>query len=403
MDLQELVSDLADRLNRPVAVNDFDLNLLAASAQALDIDEYRVESILRRRTPSAVVSLLHGRGLLERSDPFVLEGGLLPGLKPRMCVPISVKGRNVAFLWIVMDNDESGLTSTEYGLARAAAEEIRALLAAAPSPALDTVVAHSRHLQRLIHPDAVTAGYAVAELLGERPLEQGSPLAATVFELEPLDSQGKGHSLEVPDLGRLVVPAFAALDRASILGVVDGALVLVSTTRSPRNLALRVETALASSLNSAQWRIRGSGTSSTTEWQHGLREVYQDAAFAARIAGRAPEAPRHAVYSELGALVLLRHVPWTPKSVEQISEEAAALVAADNGVNRQTLLAYLRSACSAQETCAELNIHRTTLYYRLERCRPYIGDALEQGWPRLSLHLGLVLAEITEHSGSVND
>lgn len=109
-----------------------------------------------------------------------------------------------------------------------------------------------------------------------------------------------------------------------------------------------------------------------------------------------PEVPRRTDYGSLGALVLFRHIPWTQRSIEDISADAAALLAEGHTVNSKTLLTYLRWAGDTQRTCTELNIHRTTLYYRLDRCRGHIGDALEDGWRRTSLYLALVLADLAD-------
>jgi hypothetical protein len=394
LDLQAVVADLADRLGKPVAVNDFDLNLIAASAQDLNVDQYRVESILRRRTPAPVVRMLHEKGMLARADPFVLEGGLLPGLRPRMCIPIEANGRNIAFLWIVLDS-ESGLTTTEYSYARAASEDIRDALLASTAAGIDVLVARSRHLQRLIHPDTVTAGYAVAELVSEHSLDPLRGLVMSVLELEetiPPETTG-----ERTDLAQRVAPALGALDQPTLLGIVDGAMVLVSSDAKHRALVDRIEVALEH--GPSHIRVRAVGSSRTVDWKDGLREVYLEAAYAARIAGRVPEAPHRTDYDSLGALVLFRHIPWTQRSIEEISADAAALLAEGRTVNSETLLTYLRWAGDTQRTCAELNIHRTTLYYRLDRCRGHIGDALEDGWRRTSLYLALVLSDLAGLGG----
>jgi hypothetical protein len=261
----------------------------------------------------------------------------------------------------------------------------------------DVLVAQSRLLQRLIHPDAVTAGYAVAELVSEHSFEQFQGLVASVFELEwPVRPAGQRD-----DLAQVAAPALIGLDRAALLGIAEGAIVLISNDVKHRTLIQRVETALQASPSKV--RVRGIGSSMTTEWKDGLREVYLEAAYAARIAGRVPETLHHTEYANLGALVLLRHIPWTKRSVAGISPDASALLSEGNTTNVQTLLAYLRWAGDARRTCAELNIHRTTLYYRLDRCRDHIGDALEHGWRRTSLYLALVLSELSRSQEASED
>ena len=55
---------------------------------------------------------------------------------------------------------------------------------------------------------------------------------------------------------------------------------------------------------------------------------------------------------------------------------------------------YLDLAGSAQATAAALQIHRQTLYYRLNRIEQVTGLDLRRGEHRLRLHLGLQLGPL---------
>lgn len=397
MDLQDLVADLAVRLGRSVALNDYDLSLMAASAQDQEVDDYRISSILTRRTPLKVIQLLHDGGYIDRVEPFVLEGGLLPGLQPRFCIPIQVHRRTEAFLWILLGEGEE-MSAAENSAARAAAEALVEILSARSSdPVADRLQAGTRQLQRLIHTDSVTSGYAMTELADDWHLDDGDVLAVTVMPMDAVD-EGTPH-----DLRSAAGPAMAVLGDNSLLASIDGAYVLVRSVRGPigpGNGETGAETtALARRLEERFGRsgtglvVRNSGSTETREWWGGLRGAYLEASYSARLAGLVPEAPKHSFFSNLGALVLFRGLPWTWASVHLISPEAVAVTDAGD-VNVGTLLDYLRAGGDVRRTCDALRIHRSTLYYRLDRCREFIGDALENGWKRSSLYLGLVLAEL---------
>ena len=60
-----------------------------------------------------------------------------------------------------------------------------------------------------------------------------------------------------------------------------------------------------------------------------------------------------------------------------------------------TLERYLDQAGNAHATAARLRLHRTTLYYRLQRIEELAGTDLKDGDERLCLHLGLKLARLT--------
>ena len=57
---------------------------------------------------------------------------------------------------------------------------------------------------------------------------------------------------------------------------------------------------------------------------------------------------------------------------------------------------YNESGLRGPEITAEaLNLHRATLYYRLQRIEEITGARLKVGEDRLALHLGLRLARLT--------
>ncbi|MFD2028038.1 PucR family transcriptional regulator [Promicromonospora aerolata] len=57
-----------------------------------------------------------------------------------------------------------------------------------------------------------------------------------------------------------------------------------------------------------------------------------------------------------------------------------------------TLETYLELAGSAQATAEALHLHRTSLYYRLQRVEVLAGTDLKDGTERLALHLALKVA-----------
>jgi len=60
-----------------------------------------------------------------------------------------------------------------------------------------------------------------------------------------------------------------------------------------------------------------------------------------------------------------------------------------------TVEAYLDCGCDAQRTARELGIHRTTLYYRLDRAAQVSGLDLHDGGDRLLVHLALKVCRLT--------
>jgi DNA-binding PucR family transcriptional regulator len=66
----------------------------------------------------------------------------------------------------------------------------------------------------------------------------------------------------------------------------------------------------------------------------------------------------------------------------------------DSGTLLTTVETYLDCAGDARRAAEALHIHRTTLYYRLERAEQVTGLSLRDGGDRLTLHLGVKLARL---------
>ena len=67
----------------------------------------------------------------------------------------------------------------------------------------------------------------------------------------------------------------------------------------------------------------------------------------------------------------------------------------------ETLETYLDVAGNAQLTAERLNLHRTSLYYRLQRVEQLADTDLKNGLERLALHLTIKIARMTgEYVGS---
>ncbi|MGW3464972.1 helix-turn-helix domain-containing protein, partial [Streptomyces olivaceoviridis] len=61
-----------------------------------------------------------------------------------------------------------------------------------------------------------------------------------------------------------------------------------------------------------------------------------------------------------------------------------------------TLRCFLEHAGSIPRTAEALQIHRTSLYYRLRQIQEFTGLDLDSGGDRLVLHLGLRTLELLQ-------
>jgi sugar diacid utilization regulator len=100
-------------------------------------------------------------------------------------------------------------------------------------------------------------------------------------------------------------------------------------------------------------------------------------------------------YDELGIYGLLVHLPLDSLPPDAVPAGLRQLIEKDTaGHLVDTLEIYLDSAGDARASAARLNVHRTSLYYRLSRIELLTGMNMASGTDRLSLHLGLKLARL---------
>jgi sugar diacid utilization regulator len=183
----------------------------------------------------------------------------------------------------------------------------------------------------------------------------------------------RGLALRRPDHGVFLV----AIDDAA--------------TTSPRALAERL-LALADEEGLASPARVGVGA------PHDLaaaRDSYREARDAVAMAERVQRFGRIASWDELGAYRTLARFPLDATDAALHPGLAAMLSDPANAPFVDTLEAYLDLAGDARATAEALNLHRATLYYRLNRIEEITGARLKVGDDRLALHLGLRLARLS--------
>ena len=81
--------------------------------------------------------------------------------------------------------------------------------------------------------------------------------------------------------------------------------------------------------------------------------------------------------------------------MQQFRSRTVHILDARSGdVLARTLDAYLNAGGDAQAPARTLMIHRSTLYYRLDRIRELTGSDLHDGRTRRELHTGIRIAQL---------
>lgn len=405
--VQDLVDGLAAELRRSVVVDDPQVRLLHASRHYGDEDDVRRRAVLQRDAGPEIIGYVLAQGVASWSRPGTIPADDHLGLRARLCVPVRWRGTLLGLLMVV--DADGTLTPDEVALIAARADEVAALLAEDRRPELDPAAQDDAEALDDLTAAQPSVRRSALRHLGARLGERAElPLRAVVLrcgDAELTDPAGSspGHpaaALRYALSGEAVAPPAWGL----LTSVHDGrATVLVTARTDPGEDAV---VALADRLVArvhavGAGRLRCvAGVGGAGRGLEQARPVIGQARTAASAAGRVRPGPV-VRWSGLGEYAVLLRLPLDELGgpdgavADALPDEVRRLLEHDrDGTGVRTILAFLDHAGSAPAAADALHVHRTTLYYRLERIREATGLDLDDGRTRLALHAGLRLREL---------
>lgn len=385
--LQHIAERLARDLDRSVIIDDAGLRPVAISPQTGQLDRSRVESVLQRGTSAPLRRRITEHGVFTAREPVSIPGDPQQAILPRLCLPLLADDQPLGFLWLI---DEPALTTDQTRRAQAAAEQAAHLLAQRAARSADQFAALSGLADGLLHPQEQVRREAAAKLAGEAALTGPPPYALAVIR------SLAGGPEPAPDPGR----AAGNLRRAAAnlrLRAAPGDLALASPGASEL-VAITTAGAVAE-LRRVILALPGPplavGTCGGTAALADVHASLGHAQYAALVATRVPRFGRAADWADLGVYAAFQHLHRDRSAPERICPGIGALLDPQAATYRHTVRCYLECAAQAQRAAAELHIHRTTLYWRLDRVAELVPLDLRRGEDRLKLHLALSLADLT--------
>lgn len=392
--LQQIVDMLASRLSRSVAVDAPDLHLLAASRHFGDEDSVRVQSLLGREVPPANCDYVMSFGVSRWTGPGRMAANEDFGAKARVCVPIRSHDSLLGYLWLIDSGVEltgSELADVEVATGQAAAVLYRSRILSERERAREEAL-----LRDLVGGDPRRRRDAAEAIEAERLLAGSHRVVVLVVEVSVPDG-APGQS--EPAIRPLLEQAGRSVPHHSALCLVEGTagvLLLSGPSTSAEmpatTVADRIVSKAREALGPRTATTVGIGTTGALAAAHGSYEQASDAVRAATLlADRGPVVE----WSQLGVYALLLRLPPHDESMAGFTASVSKLSAADpSGKLLATAEAFLEEAGDAVRTAARLQIHRTTLYYRLHRLEEVAGVDLRRGEDRTALHLGIKLARL---------
>jgi hypothetical protein len=216
-------------------------------------------------------------------------------------------------------------------------------------------------------------------------LDAGTVVRAILIDAAVSDAESTAFAQRLSRLRP--VPAFFSRRRSNLLFVIgppsDGDLdALILREAESRGI-----------------RVLGIGSASPDRDATDLGDAADEAALAATLAAALPQFHPAVDARELGGWLLLASAAATPSGLATLSPAADALCRHTDQSQRVTIETYLDVGANVVAACDLLFLHRTTLYYRLDRMPQVVKEALADGFARSTLHLALKLVRLWESTG----
>ncbi|MFF8847277.1 PucR family transcriptional regulator [Streptomyces sp. NPDC015127] len=392
--LQCLVDELAEELGRSVAIDDPLVRMICTSRHFGDEDPVRVRTLLQGRADREAIRYVLAQGVAQWSKPGFVDGRDDIGLLPRYVVPLRERGHLLGLMMIVVP--QQVLTEQEI---KAVARAARAMTSQmyVEHLAADTEESDTRDLLLELLGSSPAARDAARQRALDRGLLRDTPYAV-VSVIQVARGQECPGQIEVALRG--AVEGF--LQTRSAHGIMaieqDRAILLQMRDRPPSPDELgeqsrRVIDALSTFLDASAAPVVGIGGC-----QAGLADAwtsYEQALVAVRAARRLPDLKGVGDWEELGEFGVLLQLPEHALNESLIPKPLRTLTEANGGPRlRDTLRCFLENAGSIPKTADALQLHRTSLYYRLRQIQEITGLDLDNGADRLILHMGLRIEEL---------
>jgi hypothetical protein len=386
--LQELVEAVAQELQRSVAVDDASLRLLASSAHFEDVDPARLGSLVGRSVSHEVRDYVLRAGVQNWRTPTVLRAKPELGLeRDRLCFPLRSTFELFGFMWLL---DDGTVEESEIAVAHETAERIQELLALRAQSEADADLEMETVVLALLGPDPASRVRAAEDL-------RAMGLFARAESFSVVKVRTAHGSLEAEAAVRDVVrrgmgAATAGQLRgqcAYAVGAEQSVLVVghrsepTSTQRASIGRTIHQEMLRFGPETAADSTI---GTSRPISRLSQVFEALDQASTACDVAASTGEAcvlwDQHPLESLLHSWLrpgLDTHL--VPEALRRLMEQPSDVIA--------VVEAFLDDGGNVSSVAETMHLHRTTVYYRLNRLKETTGIDLNDGATRLLVHLWL--------------
>lgn len=386
--VQLLVDGLAERLERPVGVDDRKFRAIAYSSHPSNIDSVRRDSILGRKAPLAVTEWLEALGILSAESYVRIPENKPLDMVARVCFPLRFHGRLLGFLWLVEGDDR--FADEDLDASDRVAGDLSEELYRLQQSERDERDREADHVQGLLsgsdapHPSGNGPGLAAAAVYG-----------VIVIGLRLPTSSPRPPGLDVRLTEAVDRSRRSVQSRHQLANITPDKAVVVVAAASVGELHARAENLLSATtheLSDLQGARPVVGIGQAVDTIRHLEQAHQQAEMAVSLACAVPTLPSLVTWDQLGPLGLVGQLLGDRDPAAVMPTPIQRLIAVSDGETLLTTLeSYLEHAGDAADTAAELFLHRSSLYKRLHRIERLAEVDLRSGSDRLQLHIGLIL------------
>lgn len=397
--LEAVAKLMAKRLDRAVAIEDRQFNLLACATGGTGAAERAFDELIANKgTPVALMKQWEEDGTLQTLRKQQRPADAETGGIPRRIYPVVAQGESLGYFTVFEAGalDAAGASAVETATGAVAVELLK------QKGAVDS----EQKIKRDFFRDLLMAHTpAMAETLRRRATYLGYPLNSAYWVMQ-IEFDGKKNEDVAPeDLSRLasVVNALLSFRQAIVVNQPQGVTILYPVKDGQPSLD-KIQHLAKAILQKAG----ASGLTHTVSVGVGqcspellsVPNAFKEAQHALKIGRHTNGAGGVTFFSELGIYRMLLQFAGSQDPSEFYCDALQRLVEYNQQTDKElvkTIAAFLECNGNLTETSAKLYIHRNTLKYRLERIKDITNIDLDDAENRLMLHLGLKMNQVINY------
>jgi hypothetical protein len=387
VNLDEVVETLAADIEYPVVLYGATLRLLAFSAHESDVDDARRSVILSRRASARATEMINASGASRSREPVRIPVHHPTGTPGRVAYAVRWRDQVVGYLIYVDEHPDDPLPRDHVAALHTAGEQLSPLLRDREQVSRLEEEQVSDLLRRLTSGNADDRAKAADEAVRSGRLGASGSNVALALTTRTALGESPLPASELALLEEALTEVLRLTPPGAIGAVLEDHAVVVQTR--PLDIA-RLRRRIGTLGNV------GVGVGDPRSSLAAVGESHREALISSRATWLDPgQYAGLAAWADLGADRLLLQLPLGRLTETDLPVPVRRLLAAGPGPDlAATLECYLNAGCDAQATARILMIHRSSLYYRLDRIKQIADVDLADGRVRHDLHIGLRTAAL---------